>query len=218
MPETVWLNVVRHPQQRINRRDATWEQFIDPSWQAANDDIHPERGPEQVAAGVEHLRFDAQRPTLICHSPYRRTQRGAALYAAALRERQGPSIEIREVPALREAEIVWPEIMTREEYADPTRPGTLALERIVTAIVEDNDVVVRGGRSAIVQQMQELACLLGEAGVVNHVWIGHAPVMPFIYLALVGGLAPQEWTVEGAMRWGMFDFGRGFSAQVALSE
>jgi broad specificity phosphatase PhoE len=215
--DLVWLNVVRHPQQPVNRRDATWEQFIDPAWQDANDDVHPVHGPAQVAAGAQEVRLDPDRPLLICHSGYRRTRRGAELFAEALRERH-PAIELRELPALREAEIVWPAIMTAEEYADPARPGILALQRIVTAIVEDNSVVVRGGRDTIARQMEELRGFVAEAGVVNHLWVGHAPVMPFIYLALVAGLPPEEWTVEGALRWGMFDFARGFSVQSALPE
>jgi hypothetical protein len=216
--EQVWLNVVRHPQQPVNRRDATWEQFSDSAWQAANDDLHPTRAPEQVLAGIARLRLDPQRPTLVCYSPYRRTRRGAELFAAGLRERQQAAVTLREVAALREAEIVWPEIMTRAEYTDPARPGTLALERIVSAIVEDNAVVVRGGRAGIARQMVELRAVLDSAGLVNHVWVGHAPVMPFIYLALVAGLPPEEWTTGDALRWGMFDFGQGFSAEVALPE
>lgn len=42
--------------------------------------------------------------------------------------------ELRLLDTLREAQIVWPRVMTREEYDDPARPGTLAFESIVRAM------------------------------------------------------------------------------------
>jgi broad specificity phosphatase PhoE len=212
--DTVWLNVLRHPQQPINRRDASWEQFIDPAWQDANDDIHPTLGPAQVAAGVQSIRVDPCHPLLIAHSPYRRSRRGAELLAGHFRDHT--TVELRELDALREADIVWPEIMTRDEYNDPARPATLAFERIMQAIATDEGEVVRGGRAAIAEQVQGLRDLLESGEYTNHIWVTHAPIMPFIHMAIVDIIPPERWTVERAMHTGMTDFSTGFSVEIAV--
>ena len=215
MTDSIWLNVVRHPRQPINRRDATWEQFIDPTWQVANDDVHPELGPAQVAASIQSIRLNPDRPLLICHSPYRRARRGAELQAEHFDARM--PTELRQVDALREADIVWQRIMTREEYNDPNRPGTLAFERIMQAIAEDDADMVRGGRSTIAAQAQELRGLLESGEYTNHIWVGHAPVMPFIHMAIVDMLPPEAWTTKRAVLTGMSDFSTGFSVEIAVS-
>lgn len=210
---TIWLNVVRHPQQPINRRDAIWEQFIDPAWQDTNDDIHPVLGPAQVAASIPSIRIDPSQPLLVAYSPYRRTRRGAEMLADHFRSQM--TTVLKEITALREAEIVWSAIMTREEYNDPARPGTLVFERIMHAISTDDHSVVQGGRSTVATQVQQLRGLLESGEHTNHVWVTHAPVMPFIHMGIVDNLPPELWSAQRAMQTGMTDFSTGFSVEIA---
>jgi hypothetical protein len=211
---TVCLNVIRHLELPVARGKETYEQFIDLAWRAGNDDIHPEKGPSQVASTVPALLLDPNRPLVIRHSPAVRTRKGAALFRAALDGRL--AVTVREEPALLEPVCSFERLMSREEFERPDRPRTAVLFAILRAIAADDASLVEGGRNAMAARVEALQRALAADGPVNHLWVSHAPVMPFIRLGVIECLPPEQWTAERAIAIGLFDYARGFSERVVV--
>lgn len=214
MPRTVCLNVFRHPELPVRRGDETYDQFIDRAWRAGNDAVHPERAGGQVAAAVERLLLTPGRPLVIRHSPTVRARRGAELFRQMLTGRL--PVTVYEEAALAEPEFDQRRIISRAEFEAPTRTRTTIVFRLFRAIVEDDAEIVAGGRAAMAERVAALRRILATGGPANHLWVSHAPVMPFIYMGVVERREPAAWTYERATAIGLFDYAGGFSARVMV--
>ena len=113
----ICLNLVRHPALQTARGRETYDQFCDPAFHAANDDIHPVEGAAGVAAAVPRLLLDPGRPLHIRHSPTVRARKGAELFAALLRT--DDEVSITADPALAELDYDRRLTWTREEHERP---------------------------------------------------------------------------------------------------
>lgn len=60
--------------------------------------------------------------------------------------------------------------------------------------------------------------ILHSESAANHLWVSHAPVMPFIFMfmGIVEGLPPEQWTSDRAVAISLFDYATSFSARVRV--
>jgi len=215
MDTTVCLNVVRHPAIPVLRGHETWEQFIDPAFNRANDDIDPVDGPAGVAAAILRLLLDRERPLRIRHSPTVRARKGADLFAEELSKVYG--VEVKEDEALAELLYRRDRLWSREDH---DRLSGIAwqerMQHFYRPILEDGAPAAPSGRRRILSNLASLRETLATGGLVNHLWVSHGLVMPFIYLGLVDQLSAEEWTLERALGVGRFAYAAGFHLRVPI--
>lgn len=211
---TVCLNVVRHPVIPVRRGRETYDQRLNPVFRYFNDAIHPVDGPAGVAAAVPRLLLDRGRPLCIRHSPTVRTRRGAEIFAELLGGEY--EVHVTEDPALAELDYDPALLWTREEHGRPDFNRARRLERFFRPMLVDDHPAAPGGHRAMAQAIAALRRVVATAGPVNHLWVSHGLVMPFIYMGVVEGLAPEAWTLERALAIGAADYATGFHVRVPL--
>jgi broad specificity phosphatase PhoE len=212
---TVCLNVVRHPVIPVRRGQETYDQRLDPAFRRANDDIDPVDGPAGVKAAMPHLLLDAGRPVRIRHSTTVRTRKGAELFAELLGADY--DVTIAEEAALAELEYDAARLWTRAEHTHPEFTRARRLERFFRAMLVDDDPAYPGGHTVLAQAVAALRRVLLTAGPVNHLWVSHGLVMPFISMSIVEGIPPAAWTMERARAIGAADYATGFHVRLPLT-
>lgn len=83
-------------------------------------------------------------------------------------------------------------------------------------MLTDDHPAFPGGHQAMTQAVAALRQVLATAGPVNHLWVSHGLVMPFIYMSVVDGIPPAEWTMERARAIGAADYATGFHVRIPL--
>ena len=215
MTETVCLNVVRHPALPVARGQETYDERVDPAAWAANDDIHPTDGPAGVDAAVPRLLLDPGRPLHIRHSPTVRTRKGAELFAERLRATY--DIRLTEDAALAELEYDRRLTWTREEHESPAFGRMERVERLYQPMLADDHLAFPGGHQRLRAAIAALQHVLATEGLVNHLWVSHGLMIPFIWFGVVEKVPPQEWSVERALAVPVFTYATGFHVRVPVS-
>jgi hypothetical protein len=214
MNGSICLNVLRHPSLPVPRWSETYDQWIDPAFWRANDDVHPERGPAEVAAAVPRLLLDPDRPLLLRHSPAVRTRKAAELFAGHLRAVY--RIELLEEPALAELDFDPARVWTRAEHERPDFGPRQRTERLYRAMLTDGDPAAPGAHARITRAVAALREALAKAGPVNHLWVTHGLIMPFLRLGVVEQVPAGEWTVERARAVAGAGYAGGFHVRLSL--
>ena len=211
---TICLNVVRHPVIPVRRGHETYDQRLDADFRRFNDDIHPIDGPAGVRAVIPHLLLDPGRPLHIRHSTTVRTRKGAEIFADLLRT--GYDVTVSEDASLAELEYDATRLWTREEHNHPDFTRARRLERFFRPMLTDDDPAYPNGHQVMARAVASLRHFLAQAGPVNHLWVSHGLVMPFIYMSIVDGISPSEWTMERARHIGAADYATGFHVRLPL--
>lgn len=210
MADRACLNVIRHPVIPVPREQVTYEQFCRPE---QNDDRHPTPALPQLDAAVTRLLLDPGRPLVIRPSPLRRTTRPATILA----ERLAGTIAVflLEEPALAGSSLLWSRVYRRETYVLPENTHPVRAVRLLQIIVEA-EAGLGGGKAVVVAQAEARRKVLVTSGTINHVWVSHGLLMPFMSFGLVDGPPPETWTLARLHALGRYDDARGFAVRLPL--
>ena len=212
MSASVHLNVFRHPVIPVPRGRETFAQAHDPAFRERNDDVDALAAPRQVRRAACALELDPALRLQIWHSDTRRNRRAAPLWVEAVA--LDPAPRVLEVPELGEPAFELRELVSQAAFEDPARPPSLVRDAYLRAVVEDNTAAVAGGRAEVARRVLHLRERLSEQPPHNLLWLTHGLLMPFLYLTLVEGVAPDEWQAEHVLSVRPFSYAEGFSHRV----
>jgi broad specificity phosphatase PhoE len=187
------VHLVGHFDQPLARTAMTPAQLRDPDVQQRNDDINLEQALRTLPHTLAALRLAPERPTVISHSTRVRARKTAHLLADALTSTGVPIMSVREEAALSEGHVAWDRLL-----ADDARA---AFFRLLNAILADDTTLVEDGRAVLAARMQVLDATLRAQPHVNHVWVSHAPIMPFLRARFELGLEPTAWRADHVRAW-----------------